>query len=406
MNRFFDKSFYVKILSIFIAILLWFYVLNADNPYGTKHFIVPLRIENQNMLQENNLYLKNNSTLKRTIEVTARGRDEVLNTISANDFEAVLDFSKVKSVNDKYLTIDGPYYDAKDINLVLVSPQSINIELERIISNTFSVQLVVKGVPKTDYKLIRAEINQKSIQLKDRESLINQVDSVKAEIDVSEMSEDGNEVVECKVYDSQGMVISELSKGLTSSIKLYFAKEVPVSLIVEGTPASDFVETGRKVTPEKIMVTGTPAILSELTELKTLPVNINGATSSIATNIGFDLPEGIRLVDPSRQATVNITIEQLRENEMVFVRDIISLINTENAYSYTIIDENVVLKIKGREVDLSRLSSNTMSPSIDVSGLREGVSTIPIKVTLPPSIRLIEEVTVEVRVEKVSEVIE
>lgn len=406
MNRFFDKDFYVKTLSTLIAIVLWFYVLNTDNPYGTKTFIVPLRIENLNMLQENNLYLKNSNTLKRSIEVTVRGRNEVIKTISVNDFEAILDFSKVKSVNDKYLAIDGPYYDTKDITPVLVSPQTINIELERIISETFPVQLVTTGVPKDDYRLIKAEVTQKTIQLKNRESLINQVGSVKVEVNVAGMSEDSTETVECKVYDKQGNIISELSKDLSVNVKLYFAKEVPVSLVVTGALSSDYVEVHRSVAPERVLITGAPDILEKITEIRTVPVNINNATKSIASNVEFNLPEGVSLVDSSGQATVNITIEQLQENEIVFNKNELLLLNADSEYNYTILSENVVLRIKGRAADLSRLNKNTIYPTLNVSGLTEGVSTVPLNVTLPSWIKKVGDVTVEVKIEKISEVLE
>lgn len=406
MNRFFDKDFYVKSLSTLIAIILWFYVLNTDNPYGTKTFIVPLRIENLNMLQENNLYLKNSNTLRRSIEVTVRGRDEVIKTISVNDFEAILDFSKVKSVNDKYLAIDGPYYDTKDITPVLVSPQTINIELERIISETFPVQLITTGVPKNDYKLIKAEVAQKTIQLRNRESLINQVGSVRVEVNVTGMNEDSNETVECKVFDKQGNIISDLSKGLSANVKLYFAKEVPVSLVVTGALSADYAEIHRSVAPERVLITGAPDILEKTTEIRTVPVNINNATKSIASNVEFNLPEGVSLVDSSGQATVNITIEQLQQTELVLNKNELLLLNADSEYSYAIQSENVVLKLKGRAADLNRLNKNTIYPTLNVSGLAEGVSTVPLSVTLPSWIKQIGDVTVEVKIEKISEVLE
>ena len=38
------------------------------------------------------------------------GKRDIVDSINPADFSAVLDFSKVKSVNDKSIDIDGPYY--------------------------------------------------------------------------------------------------------------------------------------------------------------------------------------------------------------------------------------------------------------------------------------------------------
>jgi YbbR domain-containing protein len=401
VNGFFNKDTYIKIIATLIAIVLWFYVLNSDNPYGTKTFIVPLRIENMEILQEKGLYLKNSSTLRRSIEVTFRGRQEVIKTVSVNDFEFILDFSKVKSVNDKYLSIDGPYYDAKDITPVVVSPRSVNIDLERIQNNSFPVQLTTVGEPKAGYKLVNADISLQTIRLEDRESLMKLVDSIKAEIDITGMSEDATKTLECKVYDKQGNVIQTLSKGLTTDVKLSFAREVPVTLVVNGALPDGYVEVQRNATPNKVLIAGTPEIIANTGDIKTLPVNIGGATKSINSKVALKLPEGVRLVNSPGEVTVNIAVEKLLEKEFIINKEAIALVNTDSLHKYTIQVDNVTFKVKGRESDINRLNIGIMRPSLDVSGLAEGISTIPLDVVLPSWVNLIQNVNVDVKIEKI-----
>lgn len=403
MNDLLKKDIVIKIVSVLLAILLWLYVLNIDNPYKNKPLTIPIKVENINTLQEKALALKNDN-FTRNVEVIIRGREEVLNKISPGDFQAILDFSKVKSVDDKTLKIDF-IYDIDDITITVMIPRSVNIELEKIEKKAFPLQVELTGQPKENYKIINMTQVPESVTLEDVESVINQVASVKSFIDISNLDDDKTVKQECKVYDKNGKEITKLSKNLSVEVKLEVAKEVPVNLVVTGKPAQDYLEGAKKISPEKVLIAGPKEIVSGITGLKTEPVSIENSRENVSTKTAISLPEGVRLVNSPKEVLVNITIESLVNKNFTIAKDDIAILNfsDEELLDFEIVTESVEITLKGKQADLQNISAARMKPSIDVGGLEEGTHSIPLNIELPAGVRLLEKRNIEVKINKALE---
>lgn len=403
MNDLLKKDIVIKIVSVLLAILLWLYVLNIDNPYKNKPLTIPIKVENINTLQEKGLALKNDN-FTRNVEVIIRGREEVLNKISPGDFQAILDFSKVKSVDDKTLKIDF-IYDIDDITITVMIPRSVNIELEKIEKKAFPLQVELTGQPKENYKIINMTQVPESVTLEDVESVINQVASVKSFIDISNLDDDKTVKQECKVYDKNGKEITKLSKNLSVEVKLEVAKEVPVNLVVTGKPAQDYLEGEKKISPEKVLIAGPKEIVSGIAGLKTEPVSIENSRENVSTKTAISLPEGVRLVNSPKEVLVNITIESLVNKSFTIAKDDIAILNfsDEELLDFEIVTESVEITLKGKQADLQNISAARMKPSIDVGGLEEGTHSVPLNIELPAGVRLLEKRNIEVKITKALE---
>jgi YbbR domain-containing protein len=403
MNDLLKKDIVIKIVSVLLAILLWLYVLNIDNPYKNKPLTIPIKVENINTLQEKGLALKNDN-FTRNVEVIIRGREEVLNKISPGDFQAILDFSKVKSVDDKTLKIDF-IYDIDDITITVMIPRSVNIELEKIEKKAFPLQVELTGQPKENYKIINMTQVPESVTLEDVESVINQVASVKSFIDISNLDDDKTVKQECKVYDKNGKEITKLSKNLSVEVKLEVAKEVPVNLVVTGKPAQDYLEGAKKISPEKVLIAGPKEIVSGIAGLKTEPVSIENSRENVSTKTAISLPEGVRLVNSPKEVLVNITIESLVNKSFTIAKDDIAILNfsDEELLDFEIVTESVEITLKGKQADLQNISAARMKPSIDVGGLEEGTHSVPLNIELPAGVRLLEKRNIEVKITKALE---
>jgi len=395
MRELLKKDISIKAVSILLAVLFWLYVLNVDNPYVLRRISIPLKIENESALQEKGLVLKNK--INPTVDITVRGREEIVNNLSSNDFVAVLDFSKIKSDSDKYLRVEGPYHNIKDIAIPVVSPRVINLELEKISKNSFPVEVKLEGNLKENYKILNFTVTPEYVTFEDVESLIKNVASVRSVVDINGLDRDIDRKIECKVYSKDGKEITSLSKNLTVNLKLEVAKEVPITLVVNGRPAEDYVETLRTVTPQKALIKGTPEVLARVSELKTEPVDINDIRQSLSTNAKLNLPEGVVLVDMPREVAVNVGIEKLVNREINIAREDIAVLNA-GLMNWEIRTENVVITVKGRQIDVDSLGISSLRPTVDVQGLEEGTHTVPLKINLPSSCKLIGEYQVEVRI--------
>jgi len=411
----FNKELTTKLIAAFLGIMLWFIVLNINDPFGERKIYVELEVRNENVLQEKNLYL-GTKNYRRTVEVVVRGREKTLNSLNGADFEAILDFGKVNSVNDKSIPIEGPYYTKNDnqITITSMSPKEIPIELENVMKKELPVEIELKGTPKESYKIIKTIIEPEYVSIHDRESLINVVSKIKAVVDISNIDKDKKVIKQpCIVYNENKEEISELSNKFTVDIVVDVGKEVSIEPFLRGEPAGEHIVTGWKLNIPNAIVTGAHDIVSGLTSISTAQINIDGIAATKDYKVQLNLPEGIKLYNMENETTVTVEVEKLEEKEITIDK---RFINIENAEKYTdtsgnakteylqyqILTEDCKVLLKGRSVKLSTISSSILTPHIDVSGLQEGTHNIQLKISANPDIQIVELPTVTVKVTKVS----
>lgn len=405
MNDLFKKDMKIKIVSVLIAFLFWLYVSNVSNPFTTKTFYnIPVKIENENFLDENGYTIKN--TYRTSIDVTIRGRQEAIDKIRTSDFETSLDFSQIKSVNDKNLKITEPVCTTqKDVTIVSYSPTSIDVQLARNKSGTFAVELKSNVTMKSGFVLLKTTLSPESIPIFGEESIINSVGSIKASLDIKDLDRDTTKVIQCKVYNKEGKEISGLSNDLKVSVKLEVAKEVPVSLVTRGRLAADYVETLRIIDPVKALITGTVEALAGISDIKTEQVDIDKIINNFTVSVPLVVPEGAKLVNMPEKITVNINVEKLVLSDIELVNNDISILNATNDGSlvYEIKTDKLVLQLKGRQADVNVIKLDNLKPAVDVAGFNEGTYKLPLNINLPPQVKLMQQANVEVKISKTAE---
>lgn len=405
VNDLFKKDITIKIISVLIAVIFWLYVSNSSNPFTTTTFQnIPVKIENEQFLADNGYIIKNK--YKTSIDVTIRGRQEDINKVRSSDFEAYLDFSQIKSVNDKTLKITGPFCTQKDVRIISSNPATIDVQLARNKNGVFPVDLKPNITMKQGYKLINTTITPASSQIIAEESIIDSIGSVRANLDIKNLDRDTTRTVVCKVYNKDGNEISSLSTNLKVEVKLEVAKEVPVSLVTRGRLAADYVETLRVIDPMVVLVSGPADALAALTEIKTGQVDIDKITGNFATTVPLVVPEGMRLVNSPEGIGVSISVEKLVVRDIELSRNDISILNgiNDGSMSYEVKTEKVMIQIKGRKSEVDAVNLENLKPGVDVSGLAEGMQKLPLNITLPPQVKLISHGDVEVKIAKTPEV--
>ena len=95
------KDFGWKLLSVAIATILWFMVINIDQPVDTRGYNRPLSIENMETLTDRGLTVGNLEELKNTkITVKVKAQRTALDRLSQNPewITAAVDLAELSSV--------------------------------------------------------------------------------------------------------------------------------------------------------------------------------------------------------------------------------------------------------------------------------------------------------------------
>ena len=89
----------LKILSFVIAILVWLFVVNVNNPIGTKSFVISdVQLLNEAYIDaDGKMCMQDEQQVP--IRVTIKAQRKILDRISVNDIRAVADLQQAVSLN-------------------------------------------------------------------------------------------------------------------------------------------------------------------------------------------------------------------------------------------------------------------------------------------------------------------
>lgn len=400
MREILKSDITIKTVSVLFAVLLWFFVSYSMNPLISTSIDIPLRVTNENTLQDKGLLISNRN-FPRTISVTVRGKKDKISSLNFNDLDAVADLSKVKDIDTTQVDVDV-YLSKSDITIEDIKPKTLSIQLEKIGKNPFPVEVITTGKLKDNYKIVSITTTPQAVALNGADSLIKSVSSVKVYVDVNNLDRDLTVKKDCMVYDKEGRELSGLDKGISVEVRLGVGKEVPITASIKGKPAQNYVQSNISVNPAKTLIVGSPDVLEKVSELYTETIDVEGSSQVINAKKTILLPSGISLVDAKKDVSVNVTIDPITTRDIVISKDDIGVINADKANSmdYEILTGSVDITLKGGETDIQQLDADKLKPSIDVGNLTEGTFKVPIRVILPGTAKLVQDYSVDVRVTK------
>ncbi len=395
----FKKDLRTKIVALLLALLFWLYVSNVTNPFkSVTIYNVPVTVVNEDYLDQNDYTLKN--TLRTFIDVTIRGRQDVVDKVRSTDFVTTLDMSQIESVNDEKLKLTPPECMLKEVTVESYNPPEIDIQLARNRTGTFGVDLVPSIKMKNGYVLLNTTVSPEKIQILNEEATIDSIGSIKAFIELTDLDRDTVKQVQCKVYNKSGREIVSLSRDLMVKVSVEIAKEVPVSLVTRGRLATNYIETQRVIEPLKVLLTGPSDILDNVKDIKTGQVDIDKISGNFSATVPLIVPEGLKIVDSPSEIDVRIDVEKLVVRNFQFSNDDISILNARNdgTLMYDIISDDALVQFRGRQADLDEIQTDSLKPAVDVSNLGEGVHRLQLNISMPQKGTLVQRAYVDVKI--------
>lgn len=249
------------------------------------------------------------------------------------------------------------------------------------------------------------------------ESVVNSIAKVIAQVNTSGISRDEVKEADLVLYNAAGIVIDSTlvetnlgEEGLSVKVKVLHTKTVPVKFDESGiAPAVGYVLEGVSVQPENVDIVGTEQQLKTLTEIE-IPAEVlavDGLTKSVEKTVDITdyLPEWAKAKDESAgiSVLVKISVTQIGTRTLEYPVGSISLLNAPKNYSVKYESEGSIEIVITAE-DSESLDDFTLeqgSVSINLVDIKEaGTYTVPVQVTLPEGIELVQDVVVQITLEK------
>lgn len=416
MKKLFTNNIGLKIGSILVAALLWFVVVNVDNPVGTRTFRdVQVKVLNTNLITDDG---KTYQILDRTdvVSVTVTAKRNILDKLSKTDIEAYADMkdydSDLNSVKIKAIVRN---YDSATC---ITNPVNMRVRIEDLESKQLPVTVETKGTPADGYKVGQTTVDPESVTISGPKSMVNKVAKAVVTVDVNGLNGDKTLPATLVLYDNSNRkmdssLIQDNPDKEKVSVHVTMLNSKKVSLNIEGvsgTPAEGYEKTDVTIEPSSITIAGKQEDLNKIDNIP-IPisaVDISGAREKVEKVIDITdyLPKHVVLAD-DKDANILVTVAVEKTGTKTIEIPILSL-KVTNApkdleLSYTSNDD-LKITCEGLQEDLEALTANDVQASMDLKGYKKaGKYKVHVTISLPQGVTISRAVTVEIELREKEE---
>ena len=391
-----------KLLSLIIAIGLWFMVINTENPVETRSYTAAIQLQNEEALTERGYVVVNDDELSSTrVTVRLRGQRLALDALSQSStrVQAVVDLSDViYSYSGEPVSVPVDIVIPSVVNssfeILSKSVQTVSVDIQPYVNKDFDVKAVVNTTDETAKELANAVASPGSVTVYGARSIVESVAEVRAYVS-PETVEDGMVMTAVPVaYNADGIAVGDVTFGteeLSVMITLDEVKSVRVNLSLTGEVADGYEITDYYTTPETMEVAGDAAALSRLNSINLPDIDVTGleANSGYEFSAGDYLPDGLRALDGGR-ITATVIVEEEETKELIIPVESVTWGDTlAEGYMASISGEDISISVKGVASVIDTLTAADVEAHIDLDGLEEGEhDDVYVRFELPEGVSL------------------
>lgn len=383
-----------KILALVFSIALWMIVVNVDDPEQTKTFTATVQVINENVLTDQGKYYT--LTDGNTVSFRVTAQRSVLERLSSSDFTATADMNYLE--DDERIPVDITVN--RYASSVRISAQRLYLKVEvgDEMDARFSIRGETTGDPADGFAVDEVSVVPNVISVRGPAEYVSKIESVRAYCDVTGRNMDTSETVVPVFYDADGKEVDTTRLQVSVDtvdvyVEIVSVKEVPIVVETSGSLADGLELTGITTDPATVMIKGESSELNRVTNI-TIPasvISLSDITQDLTTTVDITsyLPDGVTLLD-SQDAQVSVKVGVAGETTQEFdvPVDNISVRNLERGYSTSFSASTVKVSITALQSELSRLSANSITGYVDVSGLVPGTYNLPITMNLDEDYRV------------------
>lgn len=388
------KDFGWKLLSIAIATILWFMVINIDQPIGTRDYSRPLAIQNMDVLTDRGLTVGNLEELKNTkITVKVKAQRTALDRLSQNPewITAVVDLSELSyAVNGDViaLPVSVSVQGGNTYGISSKSPAVVEVSVETMASKELPVEVHLNGELEEGTYLSEPLLSAETVLVTGPSTLVKSVTSVRAAVEAEDIKENPDIITALTCYNASGIPVKGVStdpEEIMVSYALHDMKQVPLQVEISGSPASGYEVGNIYCRPQYAALIGSAEALERIVSLQLDSINVSDLTTSTTRTFRLTdyLPEGVTLMD-SNKDTVEVIVEisEQSQKQLTLPASGLKIIGQENGKDY-ILQGDAHITISGEGSALESVQADDLQGSIHVNGLSEGDHKVMIHAALP-----------------------
>lgn len=385
MDKILERDLSLKILSVFLAVILWFQVVSQQNPERQ------VTIKNVPVS-----YVKADASMvimdkkPDVIDVQVKGYKRFVDTVTAADIKATVDLSGASAGKDLY-PIEVTIAKEK-VQFVEASPAQATVRFESLVTKDVPVEVVASNLD-PDFASSQATVKPSVISVSGPASVVQRVAKMVAEVDLRGATATVQQQVQVRPVDVDGNEVKNVSftkapvDVSVPILKLPPAKSVQVKVpSLAGIPAKGFRVGTVTVDPSTVTIRGLPALIEDITSVTTQAVDVGGAAGNVIKEVAIVAPQGVEIVEPR---SVQVTVTVVPEVGATKTLDVpVKFANAAPNLKYALEVPTVKVTVNGLGSVIDALRADSLEATVDVKGLAAGHYQQNVSVRVPDGVQM------------------
>lgn len=297
-----DKKWQLKIICLVLAIVLWFVIINEQNPISEGTYTVPVAVENLD-----SQYITSN--VPKTIYVRLSGPRNTIINVGPSDIKAYVDMSNAQEGKmDVPIHLELPA--GTELKKQSMTTAEIMVDVYTVQEFPLTTHLIGKLGERVSISTMKLVPDK--VVISGARRLIKTVDKAVVDIPVDQRSDDFSVMAQIHLVSADGSRVEGLElTPWQSNVKVTVSrnavsKNVPVNVTTYGDVAHGYTLKSITADPAKVTVQGDADVVNGMTKIDLLPVPIEGLDKNKEWKVFVPSTDGI-VVEPNL-VEVKVTI--------------------------------------------------------------------------------------------------
>ncbi len=378
MLTWFKENFGTLLLSLILAIMVWFIAVNEDDPRVEHPLSDPVDIQFTG-IPDGFLIINPSAT---QAGVTLLTTQSIWNELSDADIRLVADMSGLEQ--GTYKVPLQARLTRRLVKVTEIAPEYVIVTLEVKETKILPVQVVTLGSPALSYTAEDPVAEPRNATIVGPASAVARVVELRAAINLTNRQESLDQLVTLSAMDENGLEVDNVQiSPETVRVQVQITQQPNyrlVSVIPKIEGQDELVEAGYlvtevTVTPQWVTIfSSDPQAFEDLPGyIETVPLDLSGAVDDVEQQLQLDLPPGFSLAF-EQSVTVKVDIEP-RTNSITINRPLdVRGVGTD-LYALLSPDE-VSIILTGPAALLNTLQPEEIMVVVDVTDLEPGTYQI------------------------------
>ncbi|UVI29770.1 CdaR family protein [Paenibacillus spongiae] len=391
MDKWLSHPTALKIISVAMGILLWAVVhFDSERSPNTVASLTETRIFDTVKIEVTGLDERNTSLRSMepsSVMLKVRGSRSDLLSATPDDYRVVVDVTGIEEGRHELpVTVSRL---PTDVELVSVTPRTVAVDLETMLTNEFEADIKIEGTPANGYKIgtpIVKPNNRVHVTLPkdkmDEVGYVGAVISVQDEektvtakkVKVVVLDKTGDEMPEASVNPS----VVEVEVPITMPFK-----KVPLQIGFTGRLPDGLAVASFKPSVENVTIYGPQDVLNKYDFYDGINVDLSKVKQSGTMELNIDMIGGIETVDPPK---VSVSLSVVPADKKVLPGLPITMTGLSEGLKAKLTqptDGKLDLAVKGAANILADVGSKDVQLIAKLNGLGPGVHNVPLDIHLP-----------------------